>query len=890
MRKQFSDYKDIHKDRSFIVCGCGRSLSQLQLPSSSVVIGVNDVGRLFQPDYLVVLNPQNQFAGNRFQYVKESRAKAIFSQLNLPLKKAPLVRFKLGQYSGTDWRNSTSLPFTRNSPYVAVCLAAFMGAKKIGLLGVDFDDHHFFAKTGKHPLAHTLAKIDSEYACLAKSLQKHGIELANLSETSRLQKVKKIPIRDFQSHVSNESENDLLGKKITSCVQTRSRSNQRSRMMKIQIEKHQGKIIGGFFDKLAATAKELNYCVQRGLSNQNTSKKVISIVWNGRRYRNNKNMIYCEHGWLPREAYQVSHKGINADSHIAPFEWNQQHLTQCEIRKVSDYIQSLRQQTSFSDEYMQTTAPAVTDLPPEFLLFPLQLEQDTNIVRHVSPQFRRMQQVINYISASNPPYPVIYKQHPADKRRGNRHLQLKVVRKTDQIRKHDLGNIHQLLKNGGCKGIVSLNSNVVHDGFLWQVPAIVLGRNIWPRSGVSPFLNDLPEDWGRLNNFYCDRNITACRDAYMFFLMTHQWSISDAKNQDKVSELLDKKRHEIGERNKLVSLSTHHRVKKAKAKAVVTVNVVAANRGWLFEDLKSHFQNLQLDGIAVISSNRAIDNADVWIYLRAHEANQSPDKSRTLVQIHDQFDQGLYRQGGNRHVIKFCRAVCLTNPEQQSIIEASGINFTDKKLLLRPVGALNDFRLRQKQPEKFTLGWIGRPVDYLGEDFKRSHWLASSLKDNSFKKQISVVLIGDRLDKTNQSLLSLGIDSHYFPRTQFGYHKYTAYYQNIDCVLITSKLAAGPNCLFESLACGIPVVATRCGWVEKLVVDGVNGIIVDSPQAMSVAVESIYQNRDEWFSRREAIRASVCEFSLNSWLEENIQLAVSLKFQQRIESEVKATG
>lgn len=46
-------------------------------------IGVNDVGRLFDPTYLVVVNPRNQFKGDRFRFVEQSKVQALFTQLDL---------------------------------------------------------------------------------------------------------------------------------------------------------------------------------------------------------------------------------------------------------------------------------------------------------------------------------------------------------------------------------------------------------------------------------------------------------------------------------------------------------------------------------------------------------------------------------------------------------------------------------------------------------------------------------------------------------------------------------------------------------------------------------------------------------------------------------------
>ena len=193
--RELPAWRGRHAGETIVVCGCGRSLNDLPDPRRGVTIGVNDVGRLFDPTYLVVLNPPSQFAGDRFRHVQESRARALFTQLDdrqLGARHPCLVRFRLGRRGGTDVSAPDSLPYTRNSPYVAVCLAAFMGARRIGLIGVDLTDHHFFADTGRHSLSRELAGIDREYGALAAALARRGVELVNLSRQSRLNSLRKV--------------------------------------------------------------------------------------------------------------------------------------------------------------------------------------------------------------------------------------------------------------------------------------------------------------------------------------------------------------------------------------------------------------------------------------------------------------------------------------------------------------------------------------------------------------------------------------------------------------------------------------------------------------------------------------------------------------------------
>jgi glycosyltransferase involved in cell wall biosynthesis/GT2 family glycosyltransferase/SAM-dependent methyltransferase len=190
-------FKDRHAGETFVVCGCGPSLQGLTQPERFITIGVNDVGRAFTPDYLLVLNTRPQFAAGRFQAVAESRAKALFTHLELGISHPHIVRFALGKRGGVDFSNPATLNYTRNSPYPAVCLAVLMGAKRIGLIGVDFTNGHFFGGKDVHPLARELTQIDGEYRRLHEACAAIGVELVNLSAESRLTGLPKQSLDEF---------------------------------------------------------------------------------------------------------------------------------------------------------------------------------------------------------------------------------------------------------------------------------------------------------------------------------------------------------------------------------------------------------------------------------------------------------------------------------------------------------------------------------------------------------------------------------------------------------------------------------------------------------------------------------------------------------------------
>ena len=193
-----ASFRNRHLGESILVCGCGDSLLQLQPPVSVITIGVNDVGRYFDPTYLVVVNSQRQFARDRFEYIRNSRAQAIFTQFdNLAVPEERRVRVRLGQYGGTDLSRDDTLHYTQNSPYVAVCLAMHMGARRIGLLGVDFGTGSVYGGPAAHPLAARVERINAEYARLADACKAAGIELVNLSPKSKLTTLPFIPLETF---------------------------------------------------------------------------------------------------------------------------------------------------------------------------------------------------------------------------------------------------------------------------------------------------------------------------------------------------------------------------------------------------------------------------------------------------------------------------------------------------------------------------------------------------------------------------------------------------------------------------------------------------------------------------------------------------------------------
>jgi hypothetical protein len=198
--KSLEDFMGIHKGEKIIVCGCGTSLPEiLPYKDEFVTIGVNDVPALFDPTYLLVTDHPNRFFGARRDIVQNAKSRFLFTCTS-GWRHPRMVRFELGTKGLKSLDSPRVIDHFLNSPYVGVNLAYKMGAKHIGLLGVDFTDGHFYnPKDGPHPISPQphLSKVNTAYQILLSALEERGVTFHNLSAISKVE-LPKITIQQFK--------------------------------------------------------------------------------------------------------------------------------------------------------------------------------------------------------------------------------------------------------------------------------------------------------------------------------------------------------------------------------------------------------------------------------------------------------------------------------------------------------------------------------------------------------------------------------------------------------------------------------------------------------------------------------------------------------------------
>ena len=78
----------------------------------------------------------------------------------------------------------------------------------------------------------------------------------------------------------------------------------------------------------------------------------------------------------------------------------------------------------------------------------------------------------------------------------------------------------------------------------------------------------------------------------------------------------------------------------------------------------------------------------------------------------------------------------------------------------------------------------------------------------------------------------------------------TAAYHALDAHLVASRQEGGPKSVLESMATGVPLVTTRAGQAPDLVVEGVNGNLVDVDDPVGLAAGLLQLERDPALAAR----------------------------------------
>jgi glycosyltransferase involved in cell wall biosynthesis len=243
-----------------------------------------------------------------------------------------------------------------------------------------------------------------------------------------------------------------------------------------------------------------------------------------------------------------------------------------------------------------------------------------------------------------------------------------------------------------------------------------------------------------------------------------------------------------------------------------------------------------------------------------------PKGSRLLAVANRATYRLLLKQEG--WMLKRAARVCaVSRYTRDRIVEAHGLPMTNLDVIPNPIDterftpAPNGAQ-RSHGRSLLCVGRLDDPRKNLGLLLEAFSRLCGSVPGVTLK------LVGplDRPEWLTGRLAALGITGAVVHLGGVNLERLVRLYQEVDVVVLSSRQEGFGMVLAEAMACGTPVVATRCGGPEDVVRDGETGFLVpcDDPITMANAIEQLLVDDRLRHRMGEAARAHVCQsFSLD---------------------------
>jgi len=165
------------------VLGLGKTLKQYKPGEFDFTVGVNDIFRYHETDYVVCIDHRHRFKDERKQILDSTNCSKFYSHCDDWIHVPNFHKVRLVRGSNLD-DSKNRYDCSNNSTHVAAVVAYKMGAREIVVYGADFyGDHKFFKNDGAAKMA------VSGFSRLRKEMNKRGVGLYVGHAYSKLSKV-----------------------------------------------------------------------------------------------------------------------------------------------------------------------------------------------------------------------------------------------------------------------------------------------------------------------------------------------------------------------------------------------------------------------------------------------------------------------------------------------------------------------------------------------------------------------------------------------------------------------------------------------------------------------------------------------------------------------------
>ena len=153
------------------------------------------------------------------------------------------------------------------------------------------------------------------------------------------------------------------------------------------------------------------------------------------------------------------------------------------------------------------------------------------------------------------------------------------------------------------------------------------------------------------------------------------------------------------------------------------------------------------------------------------------------------------------------------------------------------------------------------------EDHKGLAWLLETLRPLEADFELTVAGKGS-LESRAKNLAT--IDERFKFYGPFDKEEEADMLGQSDCLIVPSLCYENsPTVIYESLSCGVPVVASNIGGVPELIQPGENGYLFEPGNGADLLeqLQRIAEERKEWYKKSDEIRMSMTEHAMTHYLD-----------------------
>jgi len=292
------------------------------------------------------------------------------------------------------------------------------------------------------------------------------------------------------------------------------------------------------------------------------------------------------------------------------------------------------------------------------------------------------------------------------------------------------------------------------------------------------------------------------------------------------------------------------------------INYITDNAGWVICDVGNNLKrnikesNLNITITAFGLRNSIVHFGTIGAFIGKNELNL-PHKSNKVIVTWFHVLPNEKRFGLVKEAVKYVDIWHTSSELTKNKMISLGV--PKDKIFVIPLGIdLDYFNNRDQMKSKEALG-IPKDkivIGYFQKDgngwkegnspklIKGPDIFCNVVTRLSKKYDIFILLTGPARGYIKNYLLKENID---FIHTYLDDpNKVASYYKASDLYLITSREEGGPKSILESMACGVPLVSSKVGMAEDIILDGINGFLVDVEDIDSLynKASSLIENKD----------------------------------------------